>query len=67
LIPFVNRNIEHLNLLEELNEFAHPNEVGLNIPKTENYARIKHFLRDGRRREQSACLRLPAGRQGRQA
>jgi hypothetical protein len=44
LIPFVNRKIEHLNLLEEQNEFAHPNEVGLNIPRTTNYARIKGFL-----------------------
>jgi hypothetical protein len=44
LIPFVNKKIEHTNLLEEMNEFAHPDEVGLNIPRTKNYARMKHFL-----------------------
>jgi hypothetical protein len=28
--------------------FTYPNEVGLNIPKTKNYARIKHVLRRDR-------------------
>jgi len=41
MIPFVNRKIEHPNLLEELDLFSQPNEVGLNIPKTEKLCKDK--------------------------
>jgi hypothetical protein len=34
--------------------FTHHNEVGFNIPKTRNYARIKHFLCHGKGRGQRA-------------